>query len=118
MPTSLRAFIGAKEFSLSRQFYRELGFTEMVLSENLSYFSLNDHGFYLQDYYLEDWVNNSMLFFAVTDLTATLKFIASLRLPEKYPGVRLSDIQHNDWGDVFFLHDPAGVLWHVGVFKK
>lgn len=35
---SIRPFIGAKNFEISRRFYRELGFRESVLSPSLSVF--------------------------------------------------------------------------------
>ena len=28
----------------------------------------------------------------------------------------LSEIVKNDWGNEFFLHDPSGILWHIGKF--
>ncbi len=66
---NIRSFIGAKDFEESRSFYRTLGFKESVLSEKMSLFKVNEHlGFYLQDYYVKDWVNNSMLFVEVADV--------------------------------------------------
>jgi hypothetical protein len=29
----------------------------------------------------------------------------------------LSKIVNNDWGSEFFLHDPSGILWHIGCFN-
>ena len=40
---------------------------------------------------------------------------------EKYylnKNVKLSAIQQFDWGREFFLHDPSGVLWHIGHFNS
>ncbi|AZQ57894.1 glyoxalase [Maribacter sp. MJ134] len=114
---SIRTFIGAKDYTISRNFYNDLGFKEIVTSENMSYFCSGDFGFYLQDAYVKDWVDNSMVFFEVTDLKSTLTHIKSLNLTEKYDKVRLSEIVHNDWGSEFFLYDPSGILWHFGKFK-
>ncbi len=114
---SIRTFIGAKDYTISRNFYNDLGFQEIVTSENMSYFFSGDFGFYLQDAYVKDWVDNSMVFFEVTDLKSTLTHIKSLNLTEKYDKVRLSEIVHNEWGSEFFLHDPSGILWHFGKFK-
>ena len=111
---SIRTFIGAKNYTISRNFYNDLGFQEIRIAENMSYFCSGDFGFYLQDAYVKDWIDNSMVFFEVTDLTSTLAHIKSLNLTEEYDKVRLSEIVHNDWGSEFFLHDPSGILWHFG----
>tara|TARA_R110002020_G_scaffold146443_1_gene321088 strand:+ start:419 stop:787 length:369 start_codon:yes stop_codon:yes gene_type:complete len=114
---SIRTFIGSKNYTISRKFYSELGFKEFVTSDKMSYFYLDRFGFYLQDYYVKDWVENSMIFLEVNNLESTLKHIQSLKLTEKYENVRLSEIVRNEWGNEFFLHDPSGVLWHFGIFK-
>jgi hypothetical protein len=115
---SIRTFIGSKNYNISRNFYLDLGFKELITSEKMSYFYLDRFGFYLQDYYVKDWVENSMIFLEVGNLENTLKKIQSLKLTEKYENVRLSEIVRNEWGDEFFLHDPSGILWHIGTFKK
>ena len=55
-PKSIRPFIGAKNYEISRNFYRDLGFKEKVLSSNLSYFDSNGFGFYLQNAFVKDWI--------------------------------------------------------------
>lgn len=115
---SVRTFIGAKNFETSRQFYTDLGFQESVIDARMSYFKITDTlGFYLQNAYVKDWIENSMIFLEVTDMENYLKEIKNLGLTEKYEGVKLSTIKHNDWGKEFFLHDPSGVLWHFGAFN-
>ena len=116
---SVRAFIGAKNFEKSRQFYTDLGFQESVIDARMSYFKITDTlGFYLQNAYVKDWIENSMIFLEVNDVENYLKEIKNLGLTEKYEGVKLSTIKHNDWGKEFFLHDPSGVLWHFGKFNS
>jgi hypothetical protein len=65
---SIRPFIGAKNFEMSRSFYRDLGFQESILTHNLSYFKTGGLGFYLQDAYVQDWIDNSMIFLEVEDV--------------------------------------------------
>ncbi|HAS41707.1 MAG TPA: glyoxalase [Microscillaceae bacterium] len=113
---SIRAFIGAKDFDISRAFYRDLGFEEIVISEALSLLRSSSMGFYLQKYYVEDWVNNTTLFLEVTNVADFWDYLQQLNLPEKYPEVRLGTIKEYDWGRECFIHDPSGVLWHVGEF--
>lgn len=113
---SIRTFIGAKNFKESRQFYNELGFEESLVAENLAYFKIGTLGFYLQDYYVKKWVDNSMVFLEVDDVARYWKELNALGLHEKYHLVRLTPIVDYDWGRECFMHDPSGVLWHFGEF--
>ena len=113
---SIRTFIGSNNFSLSRAFYQDFGFTETVIVSKMSYFEMQGFGFYLQDYYVKDWVNNLMVFLEVEDLVKVHEAFMAKDLISKYSKVRISKIQNNDWGNEFFVHDPMGVLWHIGCF--
>ena len=115
---SIRTFIGAKNFKESREFYTDLGCTEFVIGPELSWFQVDDNlSFYLQDYYVKDWVNNSMVFLEVKDLDKMEQDVKSKGLDKKYKSVRFTEIKDFDWGREFFMHDPSGVLWHFGQFK-
>lgn len=113
---SIRPFIGARNFEVSRNFYRDLGFEESVLSHNMSYFRTDRLGFYLQDAYVKDWIDNSMIFLEVDDVDRYMKELSALNLTSKYEGVRLTPIRKYDWGRECFMHDPSGILWHFGEF--
>ena len=114
---SIRTFIGAKNYNESRKFYQELGFVESVISEKMSYFKVDEKlGFYLQDYFVKDWVNNSMIFLEVDDVGRVWTELNKLGLHEKYDFVRLTPVKEYDWGRECFMHDPSGVLWHFGEF--
>jgi len=115
---SIRPFIGAQNFDLSRNFYKDLGFQENILSHNMSYFSKQGLGFYLQDAYVKDWIDNTMLFMEVENVELYWKELSFLDLTGKYNGVRLIPIRHEPWGKECFLHDPSGILWHFGEFFK
>lgn len=116
---SIRSFIGAKNFDVSKEFYKDLGFIENVISDTLSYFKIDENlGFYLQKAYVKDWVDNSMLFLEVKNLETYFIEVEYKNLPKKYANVKLSNIVYNDWGKEFFLHDPSGILWHFGKFKE
>jgi len=74
MYKSVRSFIGAKNFIELCNFYKDLGFKEVTISSNMSYFKINEKlGFYLQKAFVKDWVDNSMLFLEVDDIEAYLK---------------------------------------------
>ena len=114
---AIRPFIGSKDYTTSRNFYRDLGFEEVVLSPKLSLFQTPHIGFYLQDAYVKDWIDNTMVFVEVTQLEDFWNQISSLEALAKYPEARLVPIQTLDWGREFFVHDPSGVLWHFGEFR-
>lgn len=114
---SIRTFIGAKDFQESRRFYKELGFTEFEIDAKMSYFEVRDSlGFYLQDYYVKDWINNSMVFLEVDNVNDCAAELLAKGLHDKYEHVRFTEIKDFDWGREIFMHDPSGVLWHFGEF--
>jgi hypothetical protein len=115
---SIRSFIGCKNFELTRSFYRDLGFQESVLSHNMSYFNTKGLGFYLQDAYVKDWIDNTMIFLEVEDVNRYWNELLALNLSAKYEGVKLTPIREYDWGRECFMHDPSGILWHFGQFYK
>jgi len=116
---SVRTFIGSKDFEVSRNFYKDLGFQESIISKNMSYYKIFETlGFYLQDAYVEDWVNNSMIFLEVDNVDQYYNELKNLGLHNNYKDVKLTPIINNDWGRECFLHDPSGILWHFGEFNK
>lgn len=113
---SIRPFIGAKNFELSRSFYRDLGFQESILNPDMSYFKTEGLGFYLQNAYVQDWIDNSMIFLEIEDVGRYWKELLALDLTTKYKSVKLTPIRAYDWGKECYLHDPSGILWHFGQF--
>ena len=113
---SIRPFIGAKNFEQSRNFYKDLGFEEKVLMHNMSLFQTGETGFYLQDAYVRDWVDNTMVFLEVDDVSRYWTELSALGLEKKYENVRLTSIRNMEWGRECFLHDTSGILWHFGEF--
>jgi len=116
---SIRSFFGAKDYALSRAFYAALDFKEHVIDQKMSYFLVNENlGFYLQDYYKKDWINNTMIFLEVDDLTAYEELLLNKNLDKRFKNVRFTEIRNETWGRELFMYDPSGVLWHFGEFKQ
>ncbi|MDR6940701.1 hypothetical protein [Mucilaginibacter pocheonensis] len=82
----------------------------------MSLFKTGELGFYLQDAYVQEWVDNTMIFLEVEDVDRYWRDLLALNLPAKYADSRLTPIKVNDWGRECFLHDPSGILWHFGEF--
>ena len=110
---NIRPFLGSKDFNESRRFYKLLGFEEFVLDNKLSLFKISeDVQFLLQDYYIKEWVENSMNMIEIENI-----YSWSIKLQSKFPGsgfemAKLSNISEENWGKVLYLHDPSGNLWH------
>lgn len=113
---SLRTFLGSVDFATSQSFYTDLGFTERVISPGFSVFQRDGLSFYLQDHNVKDWLENLMLFIEVADVEACYKWIEKLDLSSKYPTVSLMAIEKEEWGAMFNLKDPAGILLQFGQF--
>ncbi len=91
---TIRTFIGARNFDESRQFYRELGFEETIISDDMSLFQVNsDLAFYLQDYYVKQWVENSMIFLEVDHVERCWEDLVGRGVQGKYKYVRLTPIK-------------------------
>ncbi len=116
-PVSIRPFIGSKDYQRSRNFYRDLGFSETVLDAGLSLFTWGALGFYLQKAYVKEWIENTMVFMEVDNVQEIWDKLAALELSVKYPETRLVPIRIESWGRECFLHDPSGILWHFGEFS-
>jgi catechol 2,3-dioxygenase-like lactoylglutathione lyase family enzyme len=114
---SIRPFIGAKDYDLSRSFYRDFGFEEFIIDANMSLFKTSDFGFYLQNYYAKDWIDNTMVFLEVSDVEQFWIDLSGSGLTTKYESVRFGAIKQYDWGKECFVHDPSGILWHIGEFN-
>ena len=84
----------------------------------MSYFKTEAFGFYLQDAYVQDWIDNSMIFLEVDDVSRFGNELLTLDLTSKYKHVKLTPIRDLDWCRECFLHDPSGILWHFGEFLK
>jgi catechol 2,3-dioxygenase-like lactoylglutathione lyase family enzyme len=111
---SLRAFVPAKDFELSKRFYADLGFEVHDIGPALASVSAGAHSFFLQDSYVPHWADNCMLYLLVDDLGTWWDRIQAADLPGRY-GVRPPRAPTREpWGhDVVHVVDPSGVLWHI-----
>ncbi len=115
---SIRPFIGATDYLSSIDFYKTIGFEVKTLSHNMSLCIMDGQSFYLQDYAVKDWIDNTMLFLEVDHPKQYYDFLKSLDLTRKFPNVKLKEMVYHEWGKEFFLHDPSNILWHIGCFDK
>src|SRR5579864_3209368 len=66
----IKAFVPARDFALSKQFYQDLGFVVAWSSENMAYLHHGHCSFLLQDFYVKEHADNFMMHIIVTDVDA------------------------------------------------
>jgi catechol 2,3-dioxygenase-like lactoylglutathione lyase family enzyme len=110
----VKAFVPARDFALSKQFYEDLGFELAWASEDLAYFRHGDASFLLQDFYHPDHAGNFMMHLLVEDVEAWWRHVKAKALAAKY-AVKAEPPEDRPWGlRDFVLVDPTGVLWRIG----
>ena len=112
--TEIKAFVPAKDFEVSKRFYKDLGFTMASDGGGVAYFHLGHASFLLQDFCPESLADNDMMHLLVQDVDAWWRHIADAGLVQKY-GVKVTDIELQPWRmRDFCLFDPSGVVWRIG----
>lgn len=110
----IKAFVPSKDFEVSKEFYRDLGFTMASDSDGVAYFHHNNCSFLLQDFYEQKHADNFMMHILVKDIDKWHQHVISSGVVEKY-GTKVSDVTEQPWGmQDFFVIDPSSVLWRFG----
>jgi catechol 2,3-dioxygenase-like lactoylglutathione lyase family enzyme len=111
---TLRPFVPAKDFAVSKRFYQAMGFTLTGEADKVAFLKLGEFSFILQDFYVQAFAENFMMQVLVRDADAWWRQLDSARLVAEFgiPGPRAPAKQ--SWGlKVGFIVDPSGVLWHI-----
>jgi len=110
----LKAFVPARDYTLAKQFYLDLGFTLNWSSDEVTEFSAGSFRFFLQPFYVKEHAENFMMSLNVDDADAWWQHVERIGLAEKYPGIMTKPPAMQPWGvRVLYLSDPTGVLWHI-----
>jgi catechol 2,3-dioxygenase-like lactoylglutathione lyase family enzyme len=109
----IKAFVPAKDFARSKEFYQELGFVLASDSGGVAYFHHGDVSFLLQDFYVEALAKNLMMHLLVEDVSAWRARVEDAGVAAKY-GVKVTEIVQEPWRmRDFMVIDPSGVLWRI-----
>ncbi|KQT43375.1 MULTISPECIES: VOC family protein [unclassified Methylophilus] len=112
--TEIKAFVPAKDFELSRQFYQDIGFTMASEGGGIAYFHFGNSSFLLQNFCAEGFAENFMMHLLVEDVDAWWQKVEKSGVVNKY-GVKLWPIELQPWKmRDFCITDPSGVLWRIG----
>ena len=110
----LKTFVPARDFTLSRKFYQEIGFRENFANAEVAEFEFGSFRFLLQNYYVQEFAASFMMQMLVSDTAAWWSRLMTLDLPQRYPGIMLRAPTMQPWGlKILYLSDPSGVLWHI-----
>lgn len=117
--TDIKAFVPARDPSLSRQFYVDLGFTVNWASPEIAELQLGSFRFLLQTFYVAEHAGNFMMTLNVDDVDAWWEYIQQKEFATKYAGIMCKAPAMQPWGlRVLYLSDPTGVLWHIAESRK
>ena len=109
----IKAFVPSKDFKLSKQFYQDLGFELVSVSNGIAYFKSSSSSFLLQDFYEEKHATNFMMHLLVDDIVKLHSSLKSTTIEKKYK-TKITDIKMQPWNMYeFCVVDPSGVLWRI-----
>ena len=107
----IKAFIPARNFALSMEFYEALGFTRASVFEDIAYFHCGESSFLLQDFFVQEHAANYQMHLLVENVDAwheKAKAVAARF------NVRVGEPENQPWAmRDFTLFDPSGVLWRI-----
>jgi len=110
----LKAFVPAKDYAKSKQFYLDLGFHLNWGNDQTSELQIGEFRFLLQNFYAEAYAANFMMHLQVEDADRWWEHVTDIQLAQKYPGIMAKPPTLQPWGlRVLYLTDPSGVLWHI-----
>jgi len=111
---ALRPFVPAKDFSLSKAFYRALGFALTLEEQKIAVLKAGSFSFILQNHYVPEFAENCMVQLLVRNADDWWQRVDALKLIEAYGVKPPRPPALQSWGmKVGFVFDPSGVLWHI-----
>jgi hypothetical protein len=110
----IKAFVPARDFSVSLAFYSDLGFEVRSNAGGIAYLSCDGCSFLLQEFYEQAHAQCFQMHILVNDVEAWYAKVCKAKLVEKYH-VRLTPIKTQTYFmRDFSLPDPSGVCWIIG----
>ena len=111
--TELKVFIPCQDYSVSKAFYQDMGFTLKSDGDGVAYFAYGNSSFLLQDYYHPELARNLMIHLLVENATDWHQKLTSSNLTGKYQ-ITISEPEVRPWRMIdFTITDPSGVLWRI-----
>ena len=107
----IKAFVPARDFALSMEFYAALGFTRASVYEDIAYFHCGGSSFLLQDFFVQEHAANYQMHLLVENVDAWHEKASAVA--QRFQ-IRVSEPENQLWGmRDFTLFDPSGVVWRI-----
>jgi len=107
----IKAFVPAKDFALSMEFYEALGFTRASVFEDIAYFHCGESSFLLQDFFVREHAANYEMHLLVENVDAWHE--KAKAVAQRF-NVKVGEPENQPWAmRDFILFDPSGVLWRI-----
>lgn len=109
----IKSFIPARNFSVSKAFYTDLGFEITFDSDEIAYVKHQHCSFLLQNSNEPYHAENTMMHLLVEDAISWFEHVKQKNISENY-NVRVTELEQQPWGMLeFCVFDPSGVLWRI-----
>jgi hypothetical protein len=110
----IKAFVPARDISVSAEFYRTIGFEIPWLNESMGYVRYGSTSFLLQQFYVKEHAQNFMMHMLVESADDWYEHVMQSGAPARF-GVHVAKPEDRPWGiRDFTLGDPTGVFWRIG----
>jgi len=111
--SDIKVFVPARDFEESLRFYEALGWTRQWEHDGLAEIELAGVRLYLQDFYVQAWAENFMIYVDVEDAHAWYEHVRAVLQRGDFSSARVEPPTHEDYGAlVTYVWDPSGVLIH------
>ena len=104
----IKAFVPAKNYEHSQQFFTDIGFTATYPSEDLTLLENGSCSLFVFRAEDEDLPKEFMLQICVTDIDVAFEQCSKARHKQD-----ISDVKIEHWGKVFYLSGPSGEFLHI-----
>lgn len=115
-PPSVRRvalWIPARDVADSEAFYTAICGEPLGRDGGFVMYRLGDTALWLQDFYVQDWAENQVLYIGVEDADRWHAHLTAVREAGLVPKLRIEGPVDQPWGErVVTTWDPSGVLLH------
>lgn len=107
----IKAFVPARDFEVSMEFYQALGFARASVSDGIAYFHCDGASFLLQDFFVREHADNYQMHMFVESVSDWHR--KATEVAGRF-GVKVGEPEDRPWAmRDFTLFDPSGVLWRI-----
>lgn len=111
--TDIKVFVPSKDYEISKSFYTEIGFKPKYVTDDLTLFQNGASFLYLQRFCNQELADNLMLQICVSDIKEAFDVCSGSEHK-----TRITPVQNEVWGKVFYVWGPVGELLHITEFDR